>query len=126
MWCFGGKIDQCTGSNGWYREVVQLARRTLTDLVVVETDPLVDADTRFKRIGIGLQVHLFVLQAAPQTLGEDVVQPDSRPHQTLAYQPPAAVWAAEVSDVDLPLLLVDAGASPTTPQRQQPQNEIHI
>jgi putative transposase len=51
---------------------------------------------------------------------------DCRPHQALGYQIPAAVWAAEVSPVDLPLRLDDTGASPTTPQGQQPQNVVHI
>ena len=51
---------------------------------------------------------------------------DSRPHQALGYKTPAATWAVEVSPVDLPLRLDDAGASPTTPQDQQQQNVIHI
>jgi putative transposase len=51
---------------------------------------------------------------------------DSRPHQALGYQTPAAAWAAEVSPVDLPLRLDDAGASPTTPQGQQQQQVIYI
>ena len=49
---------------------------------------------------------------------------DSRPHQALGYKTPAAAWAAEVSPVDLPLRLDDAGASPTTPQGQQQQNVV--
>jgi putative transposase len=49
-----------------------------------------------------------------------------RPHQALGYKTPAAAWAAEVSPVDLPLRLDDAGASPTTPQGQQQQNAMHI
>jgi len=51
---------------------------------------------------------------------------ERRLHQALAYKTPAATWAAEVSPVDLPLRLDDAGASPTTPQGQQPQNVVHI
>lgn len=51
---------------------------------------------------------------------------DSRPHQALGYKTPAAVWAAQVSPVDLPLRLDDAGASPTTPQGQPQQNVIQI
>jgi putative transposase len=43
---------------------------------------------------------------------------ERRPHQALGYKTPAATWAAEVSPVDLPLRLDDAGASPTTPQAQ--------
>jgi hypothetical protein len=35
--------------------------------------PLANADMRFERIGIGVQMHVFVLQAAPQPLDEDVV-----------------------------------------------------
>jgi putative transposase len=49
---------------------------------------------------------------------------ESRPHQALGYKTPAAAWAAEVSPVDLPLRLDDAGASPTTPQGQQQQNVV--
>ena len=49
---------------------------------------------------------------------------DGRPHQALGYQTPAAVWAAGVSPVDLPLRLGDADASPTTPQGQQQQAVI--
>ena len=49
---------------------------------------------------------------------------ESRPHQALGYKTPAATWAAEVSPVDLPLRLDDAGASPTTPQGQQQQNVV--
>ena len=49
---------------------------------------------------------------------------DSRPHQALGYKTPAVSWAAEVSPVDLPLRLDDAGASPTTPQGQQQQNVV--
>ena len=41
---------------------------------------------------------------------------ERRPHQALGYETPAATWAAEVSPVDLPPRLDDAGASPTTPQ----------
>ena len=51
---------------------------------------------------------------------------ERRPHQALGYKTPAATWAAEVSPVDLPLRLDDAGAPPTTPQDQQQQNVIHI
>jgi putative transposase len=51
---------------------------------------------------------------------------ERRPHQALGYKTPAAAWAAEVSPVDLPLRLDDAGASPTTPQGQQQQNVVHI
>jgi putative transposase len=51
---------------------------------------------------------------------------ERRPHQALSYQTPAAVWAAEVSPVDLLLRLDDAVASPTTPQGQQQQNVVHI
>jgi transposase len=50
----------------------------------------------------------------------------SRPHQALGYKTPAAVWAAEVSPVDLPLRLDDADASPTTPQGHQPQKMVQI
>jgi hypothetical protein len=49
-----------------------------------------------------------------------------RPHQALGYKTPVAAWAAEVSPMDLPLRLDDAGASPTTPQSQQPQNVVYI
>ena len=51
---------------------------------------------------------------------------ESRPHQALGYETPAATWAAEVSPVDLPLRLDDASASPTTPQGQQQQNVVYI
>ena len=34
--------------------------------LIVETEPLADADAPHVTIGIGLQVHFFVLQAAPQ------------------------------------------------------------
>ena len=51
---------------------------------------------------------------------------ESRPHQALNYKTPAAAWAAEVSPVDLPLRLDDAGASPTTPQGQQQQKVGYI
>jgi putative transposase len=51
---------------------------------------------------------------------------ERRPHRALGYKTPAAAWAAEVSPVDLPLHLGDAGASPTTPQGQQQQNLVHI
>jgi putative transposase len=44
------------------------------------------------------------------------------PAALLGYKTPAAAWAAEVSPVDLPLRLDDAGASPTTPQGQHQQN----
>jgi hypothetical protein len=59
------------------------------------------------RIGIGQWVRFYS---------------DSR--QALGYKTPAAVWAAELSPVDLPLRLDDAGAPPTTPQGQQQQNVI--
>jgi hypothetical protein len=49
-----------------------------------------------------------------------------RPHQVLGYNTPAAAQAAEVSPVDLPLCLDDAGGSPTTPQGQQQQNVVYI
>jgi putative transposase len=49
---------------------------------------------------------------------------ERRPHPVLGSQTPATVWAAEVSPADLPLRLDDAGASPTTPQGQQPQNVV--
>ena len=51
---------------------------------------------------------------------------ESRPHQALGYETPAATWAAEVSPMDLPLRLDDASASPTTPQGQQQQNVVYI
>ena len=51
---------------------------------------------------------------------------ERRPHQALGYKTPAAAWAAEVSPVDLPLGLDDAGASPTTPQDQQQQSVVRI
>jgi putative transposase len=51
---------------------------------------------------------------------------ERRPHQALGYKTPASAWAAEVSPVDLPPCLDDAGASPTIPQGQQQQNVIHI
>ena len=51
---------------------------------------------------------------------------ESRPHQALGYKTPAAAWAAEVSPVDLPLRLDDAGASHTTPQGQPQQNVVHL
>jgi putative transposase len=51
---------------------------------------------------------------------------ERRPHQALGYKTPVAAWAAEVSPVDLPLRLDDAGASPTTPQGQQQQNVVYI
>ena len=51
---------------------------------------------------------------------------ESRPHQALGYKTPAAAWAAEVSPVDLPLRLDDAGASSTTPQGQQQPNLVFI
>ena len=51
---------------------------------------------------------------------------ESRPHQALSYKTPAAVWAAEVCPVDLPLRLDDAGASPTTPRVQQQHNVLYI
>jgi putative transposase len=41
-----------------------------------------------------------------------------RPHQDLGYKAPAAVWAAEMSPVDLPLSLEAASAARTTPQNQ--------
>ena len=51
---------------------------------------------------------------------------ERRPHQALGYKTPAAARAAEVSPVDLPLRLDDAGASPTTPQGQQQKNVVYI
>ena len=51
---------------------------------------------------------------------------ESRPHQALSYKTPAAVWAAEVCPVDLPLRLDDPDASPTTPQGHQPQTVVQI
>jgi putative transposase len=51
---------------------------------------------------------------------------ERRPHQALGYKTPAAAWAAEVSPVDLPLRLDDAGASPTTPQGQLQQKVVYI
>jgi hypothetical protein len=51
---------------------------------------------------------------------------ESRPHQALGYNTPAAAWAAEVSTVDLPLRLDDADASLTTPQGQQQQDVVYI
>jgi len=50
----------------------------------------------------------------------------AKPRPALGYKTPAAAWAAEVSPVDLPPRLDDAGASPTTPQGQQQQNVLHI
>ena len=49
---------------------------------------------------------------------------ERRPHQALGYKTPAATWAAEVSPVDLPLRLDEAGASPTTLQGQQHQQNV--
>jgi putative transposase len=51
---------------------------------------------------------------------------ECRPHQALDYKTPATVWSAEVSPVDLPLRLDDAGAAPTTPQGQQQQNVVYF
>jgi putative transposase len=51
---------------------------------------------------------------------------ETRPHQALGYKTPMAVWAAGDHPVDLPLRMDDAGASPTTPQGQQPQNVVCI
>jgi hypothetical protein len=45
--------------------------------LVVEAQPLADADARLETVGIGLQVNLFVFQAAPQSLDKDIVQPAS-------------------------------------------------
>jgi len=50
---------------------------------------------------------------------------ESRPHQALGYETPAATWAAEVSPVDLPLRLDDAGASHNSTGPQQ-QNVVYI
>ena len=51
---------------------------------------------------------------------------ERRPHQASGYKTPGAAWAAEVSPVDLPLRLDDAGASPTTPQGQRQQDVVYI
>jgi len=51
---------------------------------------------------------------------------ECRPHQVLGDRTPAAVWAADVSPVNLPLRLDAAGVAPATPQRQQQQNVMHI
>jgi hypothetical protein len=57
------------------------------------------------------------LEAAASANGS-VLQREPPTH-ALGYKPPAGAWAAEVSPVNLPLRLDDAGTSPATPQRQQ-------
>ena len=63
-----------------------------------------------------------LVQGAAGAVGHNKI----RPHQALGYKTSTAARAAEVSPVDLPLRLDDAGAPPTTPQDQQQQNVIHI
>ena len=46
--------------------------------------------------------------------------------RTRPWATEAVTWAAEVSPVDLPLRLDDAGASPTTPQSQRQQTVVYI
>jgi len=46
--------------------------------------------------------------------------------EALREEATIAELAAEVSPVDLPLRLDDAGTSPTTPQGQQQQNVVYI
>jgi hypothetical protein len=42
--------------------------------LVLEVEPLADADACLQAIGIGFHVDLFGFQAAPQALDEDIVQ----------------------------------------------------
>src|SRR6516164_2103765 len=59
--------------------------------VVVKADPLANADARLKRVDIDPQMDLFVLQAAPQPLDEDVIQPAPAPvHGSIPRRFPAA------------------------------------
>src|SRR5690606_8656590 len=50
-----------------------VAERLLWPLEVVELEVALDAASRFARRVVGVQVHLLVLQRAPQPLDEDVV-----------------------------------------------------
>src|SRR5215469_10825645 len=52
-----------------------VAQSLVQPALVVEAEPLADADARLESIGIGFKMDLFVLQAAPQALDKDVVQP---------------------------------------------------
>src|ERR1700730_1223872 len=54
---------------------ILIAQGLVGAALIVEAQPLADADTRLETIGISLQVDLFVLQAAPQPLDEYIVQP---------------------------------------------------
>lgn len=48
-------------------------------LHIVEGHPGGDAGSGFAAIGVGFEVHLLVLERAPQPLGEDVVEPAATP-----------------------------------------------
>ena len=42
--------------------------------LIIKAEPLADTDAPNETIGVGLHVDLFVLQAAPQPLDENIVQ----------------------------------------------------
>src|SRR5271155_4428810 len=61
------------------RRLKYLARGPVTQslmqaLVVVEAQPVADTATRLRNRGVGLDVYILILQAAPQSLDEDVVE----------------------------------------------------
>src|SRR6516165_5029876 len=61
------------GRPGRRRRLV--AQGLVRPAVIIEAKPLTDADARLEAVGIGLQMDLLMLQAAPQPFDEDVVQP---------------------------------------------------
>jgi hypothetical protein len=51
-----------------------IVERLVEALFVVKSDPAADAGFSLRNAGVGLEVDLLVLEAAPQPLHEDVVQ----------------------------------------------------
>ncbi len=64
-------LTGCAGENRTRRPVAQ---RLMRPLPVVETEPSADAPARLDHRAIRLDENLFVFQASPKPLDEDVVQ----------------------------------------------------
>ena len=65
-----------------------IAQRLVKPLVVVEQHPPADAAARLRDRDVGVDEHLFVLQAAPEAFDKDVVQIRRRPEITVSRRLP--------------------------------------
>ena len=63
-----------TGFAGENRTWRSIAQRLMRPLVVIEREPPANASARLDYRAIRLGEHLFIFQAAPQPLDEDVVE----------------------------------------------------